>query len=157
MTFLFIKTTRLLPLLAVCFFASCDSRPNDKEIQESVDEKMRANNRYEGITATVANGIVTLNGECDGDNCATNIENELKQDDDVDSIVNNIRQAETQTDLTMRTSAQSITSKYAGVQADVDGGIITLRGTISKDQLQPLMNEISALQPKKIDNQMVVN
>jgi hyperosmotically inducible periplasmic protein len=157
MKYYMLKHISILPLIILFFVTGCDNKPDDAAIQESVDERMQANAMYEGVTATVANGVVTLNGECDGENCVTNIENEIRQDKNVDSVINNISQAETETDLTLRTSVQSITSKYGGVQADVDHGVIILRGNISKDQLQPLMNEISTLQPKKIDNQMLVN
>lgn len=152
-----LKQFKLLPLLFLLLAVGCNNEPDDKEIQEKVDETMRANARYEGITATVAGGVVTLDGTCDGENCATNIAQQLKQDASVDSVVNNVTQAETETDLTMRTSVQNIVSKYEGVQADVDNGVIILRGSIKSNLLQPLMNEISVLKPSKIDNQMVVN
>lgn len=152
-----LKQLNWLPLLCLVLVGSCNNTPDDKEIQEKVDETMRANARYEGITATVAGGVVTLDGKCDGENCVTNIAQQLKQDASVDSVVNNVTQAETETDLTMRTSVQNIISKYEGVQADVDQGGIILRGSIKSNLLQPLMNEISALKPNKIDNQMVVN
>jgi hypothetical protein len=60
------------------------------------------------------------------------------------------------TDLTLRTSVQTIISKYQGVQADVVAGVVILRGTIQRDQLQPLMNELSSLSAKKIDNELAV-
>ena len=60
------------------------------------------------------------------------------------------------TDLTLRTSVQSIVTKYAGVQAEVASGEVVLRGTISRDLLEPLMTELKALNAKKIDNQLAI-
>jgi hypothetical protein len=56
----------------------------------------------------------------------------------------------------MRTSLQSILSNIPGVQADVTFGVIVLRGTIDRD-LQPLMSDLTKLNPEKIDNQLSVN
>jgi hypothetical protein len=43
------------------------------------------------------------------------------------------------------------------VQADVSGGVITLRGTIDdRDKLQQLMMDLNALRPQRIDNQLVI-
>ncbi len=148
------KQLRWLPLFCLMLAVSCNNKPDDKEIQDKVDETMRTNASYAGITSTVANGVVTLNGECEGENCATNLAQRLKQDASLDSVVNNITRAET--NLTMRTSVQTIVSKYVGVQADVDQGVIILRGNINSSLLKPLMNELSNLKPTKIDNQMVV-
>jgi hypothetical protein len=58
--------------------------------------------------------------------------------------------------MTMRTSVQSIITKYPGVQADVTAGVIVLRGNINRDNLQSLMSDLSILHPQKIDNQLVV-
>ncbi len=143
----------------ICLFSfvACNNKPDDKEIQKKVDDQMQADARFAGITATVNNGIVTLTGECEGADCASNIGREIKQNDKVDSVNNEIQMKVPETDLTLRTSVQTIISKYNGVDAEVALGVIVLRGTISKDQLQPLMTELSALNPIKIDNQMVVN
>jgi hypothetical protein len=51
---------------------------------------------------------------------------------------------------------QRITARYTGVQADVNDGVITLRGQLKRDSLQQLMMDLNALQPKKIENQLVL-
>jgi hypothetical protein len=127
--------------------------PNDKDIQENVTKRLQENHR--GINAEVADGVVTLTGTCEGENCAAQAEQQIAEVDGVKSVNNNI-QANMGTDLTLRTSVQTIISKYQGVQADVAAGNVVLRGTISRDQIQPLMNELGALQPKKIDNQLAI-
>ncbi|MDQ6761072.1 MAG: hypothetical protein M3015_00420, partial [Bacteroidota bacterium] len=97
----------------------------------------------------------TLSGMCVGDNCAADIENNIKNVDGVQKVENQIVK-DNSTDLTMRTSVQSIITKYPGVQADVASGVIVLRGTIARDNLQALMSDLGMLHPEKIDNQLVV-
>ncbi len=127
--------------------------PNDKDIQENVNKKLQEN--HQGVNAAVADGVVTLTGTCEGENCAAQAEQQVAEIKGVQSVQNNIK-ANTGTDLTLRTSVQAIIAKYQGVQADVAAGNVVLRGTISRDQVQPLMNELQALQPKRIDNQLAV-
>lgn len=134
---------------------SCNSKPNDKEIQENVTKSLQANKNYAGVNSTVKDGTVILTGMCEGDNCAADIENNIKELDGVQKVENNITKDNT-TDLTLRTSVQSIVTKYPGIQADVAGGVIVLRGTIDRDNLQSLMSDLSSLHPEKIDNQLVV-
>jgi len=146
-------------LLIACFaifFASCNNKPTDAELQKSVDTTLKNNNNYTGVTASVNKGIVTLNGTCQGENCATDIEKKIKQDDNIDSVINNIHESVQETDLTLRTSVEAIISNYPGVEADVAAGVVVLRGSIARDHLAELMDSISALNPAKIDNQMVV-
>lgn len=130
-------------------------RHDDEEIKEDITEQLKENAAYSGVNATVKDGVVTLAGSCDGDDCATQLENKIKEVEGVKSIQNNL-QNNNATDLTLRSSVQSIISKYQGVQADVAGGMVVLRGTINRDQVQPLMNELENLQPKKIDNQLAI-
>ena len=73
--------------------------------------------------------------------------------------MNNIQIAEVQitADDPLKSSADQVVSKYTGVQAEVNGGVVTLRGTIDdRDKLQQLMQEINALNPKSVDNQLVI-
>jgi hyperosmotically inducible periplasmic protein len=73
-------------------------------------------------------------------------------------VVNNITVAAvtiTQDDP-LTTAANSVVSKYEGVQASVENGVITLRGTIKRENLQPLIQELNELQPKKVENQLTI-
>jgi copper chaperone CopZ len=149
---------KLNPLLAIALLliaVSCNDKPNDKEIQDNVTKTLQANKNYAGVNSTVKDGTVTLTGMCEGDNCATDIENNIKDVNGVQKVENNVTK-DNSTDMTMRTSVQSIITKYPGVQADVAGGVIVLRGTIDRDNLQSLMSDLGTLHPEKIDNQLVV-
>lgn len=133
---------------------SCSSR-NDDEIQKDVNQSL-SESKQSNVTAQVADGVVKLDGQCMGENCADSIAARIKDIDGVKDVENNLQQGTVETDLTLRTSVQSIISKYQGVQAEVAGGEVVLRGIIQRDQLQPLMNELGTLKAKKIDNQLAV-
>lgn len=134
---------------------SCNDKPNDKEIQDNVTKTLQANKSYAGVNSTVKDGTVTLTGKCEGDDCAADIEKNIKDVKGVQKVENNITK-DNSTDMTMRTSVQSIVVKYPGVQADVAAGVIVLRGSIDRDNLQSLMSDLGTLHPEKIDNQLVV-
>lgn len=134
---------------------SCNNKPDDKQIQDNVTKQLQDNKNYAGVNSSVKEGVVTLTGMCEGDNCVTDIEKKIKAVDGVTKVENNIVK-DNSTDMTMRTSIQTIIRKYPGVQANLAAGVIVLRGDIDRDNLQSLMSELSALHPEKIDNQLVV-
>lgn len=150
---------KLKPLIAIALLlsmaVSCNNQPNDKQIHDNVTQQLQENKNYAGVNSSVKDGVVTLTGMCEGDNCAANIEKNIKEVDGVKKVENKIVK-DNSTDLTMRTSVQSIITKYPGVQADVSSGVITLRGSIDRDTLQSLMSNLTTLHPEKIDNQLVV-
>lgn len=134
---------------------SCNNKPDDKQIQDNVTKQLQDNKNYAGVNSSVKEGVVTLTGMCEGDNCVTDIEKNIKAIDGVTKVENNIVK-DNSTEMTMRTSIQTIITKYPGVHANVAAGVIVLRGDIDRDNLQSLMSELSALHPEKIDNQLVV-
>lgn len=140
--------TSLLLLLSAC------GGHSDKDIQQNVTKELQKNPDFKGVNANVKDGVVTLSGNCQGDNCDSLVTQQVKKIDGVKSVKTQMQSAST--DLTLRTSVQSIVSRYNGVQADVAAGVVVLRGTIEKKQLEPLMSELQALKPKKLDNQLAV-
>ncbi len=53
-------------------------------------------------------------------------------------------------------SVHKVVDAYDGVSATVVGGVVTLSGEIKKDKLQPLMQSIQELKPKKVDNKLII-
>jgi len=147
--------TLFTTVLLLSVMASCNNKPDDKEIQDNITKELQENKNYAGVTSNVKDGIVTLSGMCEGDNCAADLEKNIKQIDGVKEVENSVVK-DNSTEMTMRTSVQSIITKYPGVQADVASGSITLRGTIDKENLQSLMSDLNTLHPKKVDNQLAV-
>ena len=147
---------RVAALFSALLVFSCNSTPNNEQIQQSVNDSLQMNGNTKQVSASVADGTVTLSGTCEGNNCVTETENRIKNMPGVKDIKNNVTMAPQNTDLTLRTKVQNITSKYVGVQSEVSDGVIVLRGSISRDLLQPLMAELSSLQATKISNQLAL-
>ncbi len=54
-------------VMATLAFVSC--KPKDEDILKAVNEKIAAMTEMKGMTATVAEGVVTLSGECKDEKC----------------------------------------------------------------------------------------
>ena len=143
-----------IALMAFSFTACNNNSSGDALIQKKVAALIDSGKNYTGTEAKVDNGVVTLTGTCNGDGCVADVEKNVAKIEGVKQVVNNLSMSAT--DLTLRTSVQSIVTKYTGVQADVAAGEVVLRGTISRDLLEPLMTELKALNAKKIDNQLAI-
>ncbi|QJD95420.1 BON domain-containing protein [Mucilaginibacter robiniae] len=118
-------------------------------------QKLQQNPQFKEIGATVKDGVVTLSGNCENGDCDSLAAQQVKTVGGIKSIDNQIHKQE-KTDLTLRTSVQSVVSKYDGVQADVAAGVVVLRGSIDKKDVNSLMTELQVLKPKKLDNQLAV-
>jgi osmotically-inducible protein OsmY len=151
------STKSLSSVLLACvlfLLGACGGNRSDDAILKDVNDSLQT--RGSGVTAKVDDGTVQLSGECEGENCADSLAAMVRGINGVKEVQNGVKGVAAKTDLTLRTSVQTIISKYQGVQADVVAGVVILRGTIQRDQLQPLMNELSSLSAKKIDNELAV-
>jgi hyperosmotically inducible periplasmic protein len=158
---LFLKINLAIILLAGLSLQSCKGR-TDADIQTDYQNEIRNDAQLSTITATVNDGVMTLSGQCPDQACRTNAEDKAKKTKGVKSVVNNISVGTSapvviEDDATLRNSVTNVVNKYPGVTAVVNGGVVTLNGTISRDNLQKLMPELHALNPKNIDNQLTVN
>lgn len=147
-------------LLAMILFLnpSCKGKNRDGEIQTAFNNKTQTDPNLAGVSATVVNGEVTLSGSCADEPCRQNAEKAVKGIDGVKKVVNNITVAPVTVtpDTQLQSAAQEVAGRYPGVQASVTEGVVTLRGTVKRDQLQNLMQDMNALRPKRIDNQLVI-
>jgi hyperosmotically inducible periplasmic protein len=145
-------------LLGFFQLQSCKGKNRDTEINTAIQSKIQTDANLTGVNATVADGVVTLAGQCADENCKTNAENAIKDIDGVKKVVNNITVAPVtiNPDQELSSGVQRITARYEGVQGEVNDGVITLRGQLKRDSLQQLMMDLNALRPKKIDNQLVL-
>jgi len=148
----------VLCLLSFFQLQSCKGKNKDADITAAIQSKTQSDASFAGVNATVADGVVTLTGQCNDDNCKTNAENSVKDIDGVKSVVNNITVVPVAIapDNTLNSGVERVTARYPGVSADINDGTITLRGQIKRDNLQQLMMDLNALNPKKIENQLVI-
>jgi osmotically-inducible protein OsmY len=161
-------TIRLI--VTVCAFASmtlvsCKGKQTDAEIQSSINEKIASNEKMKGLHASVTNGVVNLTGDCKDEECRKDCADAIKDVKGVKSVENNIRIASASTsaapveiapDETLKNSVNDVVKNYKGVEADVKDGVVTLRGEIKRDNLQKLIISLNELNPKKVDNQLVI-
>lgn len=140
-------------------FSSCKSKPKDSDIQTSINDKLSPS----GISATVNDGVATLNGQCPDEPCRTSAEQTAKDVKGVKSVVNNITltpapaaPVEISPDSALQTGVRDATKDFPGVSANVMNGEVTLTGTIERSKLPKLMQAINGLHPKKVNNNLTV-
>ena len=152
------KTTKLLMSMVIAttlFFVGC--KPNDAAIQAAIQAKEAA-----GITVAVAKGEVTLTGEVDDEATKAKAEEIAKAEKGVKAVINNLTvkpadvPVEIAEDSTLIKNVADATKDFPTVKAEVKDGVILLTGEIKKASLITLMQHLSALKPKKIDNKLTV-
>jgi hyperosmotically inducible periplasmic protein len=148
----------LLIMLLSFQLQSCKQKSNDSEIQSAINTKTQTDPSFAGVNATVSEGVVTLTGQCNDAPCKTNAEQAVKDIKGVKKVVNNISVVPVviTPDDPLQSSVNQTIANYQGVQANVQNGVVTLTGEIERDRLQQLMIDLNALNPKKIENQLVI-
>lgn len=152
-------------LLGTCLaFSLLACAPKDADIQKDIDAKLKD---MPGVHVDVQDGVATISGICKDDAFKQNIESTVKGTKGVKSVVNNCDipapDAEPaaaaviiNSDSTLDKSVSDVVKDYDGVSAIVVGGVVTLSGEIKKNELQPLMQSLQELKPKKVENKLTV-
>lgn len=152
----------LLGMTMCVALVSC--KPNDADIEKAISEKL--NNTPE-IQVTVHDGVATITGTCEDEIFKKNIEKSVRSVKGVKSVVNTCELARANQepaaaavvinpDTELDKSIHKVVDAYDGVSATVVGGVVTLSGEIKRDKLQPLMQSIQELHPKKVDNKLII-
>lgn len=150
-------------LCATLAFTGC--KPKDADIKASVEEKLKANQETAPAMVMVNDAVVTLSGEVANDNAKAEAETMAKDAKGVKSVVNNLTVTPPvvvappvviDADATLKTAVMDATKDHPTVKAEVMGGVITLNGEIKKADLPKLMMTLNALNPKKVDNKLVI-
>ncbi|MES2880566.1 MAG: BON domain-containing protein [Bacteroidota bacterium] len=153
-----------LSLAASMQFTSCSGGKSDADILDNFNKEVQKDNKMTGISATVTDGVLTLNGQCADEDCRKHAEDEAKEVKGVKSVVNNITLAsatmptapEVSGDATLETGVRDATKDFPGVSASVVNGEITLTGEIQRDRLATLMQSLNGLNAKKINNNLTI-
>lgn len=151
------KTTKLLMSMVIAttlFFVGC--KPNDAAIQTAVQAKEAT-----GIMVSVTKGDVTLTGEVEDEAAKTKAEEIAKAEKGVNTVINSLTIKAPMPviiaeDPVLTKNVADATKDFPTVKADVKDGVVTLTGEITKASLITLMQHLSALNPKKIDNKLTV-
>ncbi|WP_428232239.1 BON domain-containing protein [Flavobacterium sp.] len=138
--------------------------PKDADIQKEITAKLSA---LPGVEVTVKDGVATITGICKDDVFKQNAESIIKGIKGVKSVVNNCEIAAPETvstpapveinpDSVLSTSVNEVVKTYNGVSATVKDGVVTLTGTIKRDQLPNLIKSVQELKPKKVENKLTI-
>lgn len=152
------KTSKFLMsaiIAATLFLVSCS--PKDADVQAAIQAKEAS-----GITVAVAKGEVTLTGEVADEAAKAKAEEIAKAEKVAKSVVNNLTVKPVNTpvviaeDPILVKNVADASKDFPTVKADVKDGVVTLTGEIKKASLITLMQHLSALKPKKIENKLTV-
>lgn len=152
------KTRILLLAMLAAIITSCG--PKDAAITTAVQEITK---QYASeITATTQKGVVTLVGEVPAEIDFAGLEAKLKEIKGVKNVLNNLTVKieepviSPDQELTVKISELLTDVKYKEVSISVLDGEVTLNGTIQKADLMDLIQTLSELQPRKINNNLVL-
>jgi hyperosmotically inducible periplasmic protein len=158
----FLKLCLMLTLSSGLFLTACNNQPKDSKIASDFGDKAKTNPQLLNVTASVNEGVLTLTGQCPDESCRSSAEQAAREVKGVKSVVNNIQVTPATApvviadDATLKNSVDDVVDKYDDVDADVQNGEVILRGSIKRDDLQKLMMDLNALNPKKVTNQLTV-
>lgn len=145
-------------LVAFSFaFAACG--PKDAEIKIAADQAVAS---APGVTVDIANGVATISGQFVDEASKASTEASVKAVKGVKSVVNNGTIAPPpapviiSADDMLKTGVMEALKDFSTLMADVQDGVVTLTGEINRTDLPKVMQAISALNPKKIDNKATV-
>ncbi|KFF05639.1 BON domain-containing protein [Flavobacterium reichenbachii] len=152
----------LLGMGLVVSLASCT--PKDADIEKAISEKL---GDAPEVQVTVHEGVATITGTCEDEAFKKNIERSVKATKGVKSVVNacelpvaNQEPAAAaviiNSDGDLDKSVSEVVKAYDGVSATVVGGVVTLSGEVKRSQLQPLMQSVQELKPKKVENKLII-
>ena len=146
-------------LSASVLFFSCS--PKDSDVQAKITEKFAATPELAGASASVDKGVATITGELANEAARTEAENAAKDVKGVKSVVNNTTVMAPPSppppaamDITQ--GVMDATKDFPGVTAAVNGGEITLTGTLNRSDLPKLMQSLNSLNPTKINNELTL-
>ncbi|MEO5681474.1 MAG: BON domain-containing protein [Chitinophagaceae bacterium] len=135
-------------------------------MEKTVTEKITAiSSDVSDASASVKDGVVTLNGMFKDDASKAQFEATVKAIPGVKSVVNNSTVAppppapaavEVTADDPLVKGVTDATKDFPGVKADVKDGVITLTGDIKRSSLPMLMKSLNTLKPKKIENKLTI-
>ena len=136
---------------------SCKTEPKDSDLVTKAKAVLP-----EGVNIDVKKGVATLSGEYNDDNAKQSTENAVKAIPGIKSVEDNATIKETASsvevsaDSVLKSKVNDVLKGYTGVTADVNDGIVTLNGELNRSELPRLMQAINALQPKKIEQKLLL-
>jgi osmotically-inducible protein OsmY len=154
-----ITRARVFASLVTFSLAVAACAPKDADIKVAADQAVAS---VPGVTVDVANGVATISGEFADETAKASTEALVKAVKGVKSVVNNGTitppppPVVISEDDTLRLKVAEALKDFPTLVADVKDGVVTLTGEITRTDLSKVMQALSALHPKKIDNKATV-
>ena len=79
-----------LTILISLSLPACTAKTDDTSIQKRVNDELKKDRAGAALNATVDKGVVTITGECSGDNCAQDLAEKVKKMDGVKDVQMNV-------------------------------------------------------------------
>lgn len=132
--------------------------PKDADIKTAATQALSG---VPGATVDVANGVATISGQVADSAARTSAEAAVKGVKGVKSVVNNATVTPPppvviSADDSLKTNVAAALKDFPTLTADVKDGVVTLTGEVQRSALPKVMQALSALHPKKIDNKATV-
>lgn len=151
--------TRAFAVAAALGLALAACGRKDADVKADADKAVSG---MQGVTVDVANGVATISGQFADSAAKTAGESAVKGVKGVKSVVDNATVAPPPApvvispDDSLRTNVSAALKDFPTLSADVKGGVVTLTGEIQRAALPKVMQALSALHPKKIENKATV-
>jgi hyperosmotically inducible periplasmic protein len=136
------------------FVTSC--KPKDADVQAKIVEALKAT---PGFSVAVKDGVATLTGVVENDAAKAAAEAAIKGIKGVASVVNNVTVTPPivfSADEVLGNGAKAALAAFGTVSSMVKDGIITLTGSLKRDDLAKVMSAVQALKPVKVVNQITI-
>jgi len=144
---------------AVLLAPGCKSKPKDADIKAKIETAV-AN---PAVMVDVKEADVTLSGSVADETAKNAAETAAKGVEGVKAITNAITVApppappvEIAVDSTLINGVNAVMKTFKGVTGTVNNGVVTLKGSIKRDQLPKVMQAVMALRPKSVDNKLTI-
>ncbi|HUQ82940.1 MAG TPA: BON domain-containing protein [Gemmatimonadaceae bacterium] len=156
MTFTTRARSILIAVSLTLVVAACG--PKDADIKTEATQALAAT---PGAAVDVAGGVATISGQVADSASRTAAETAVKGVKGVKSVVNNVTVTPPppvviSADDSLKTNVAAALKDFSTLTADVKDGVVTLTGEIQRASLPKVMQALSALHPKKIENKATV-
>jgi len=130
--------------------------PKDADIQTAVNTAISG---VSGVTVAVTKGVATIKGEFANEEVRNSTNALIKAGKGVKAIADSSTitpPVVISPDDALRTAVTAALTAYSTLSATIQDGVVTLSGEVTRADLPKVMQALSALNPKKIENTATV-
>jgi hyperosmotically inducible periplasmic protein len=145
-------------VVVIIFITACRQDNRDKKIKADLATKAESEKDFAGVTFTVEQGVVTLNGVCATDQAKSKVASTAEKVYGVKDVKSNITISPVTigTDQLLKKAVDSVLKEYAAVEAITKDSIVYLQGKIESQKLKKLTDAINTLKPKMLENRLTI-